>query len=161
METSVRITIIHLTREDAMEVSYFIADTHNTPVSRMYNLFVRSATNLIPSLEQAVSEAVLNDESLQLRMVNELVRSYLIAVNRVPNTDISFQLDGETVTGNLAGSDVWWTFTSTSPAFLKYFPGAMLRINTIFAEPPALQIQGMIDLFQERSASLTWNAADN
>ena len=142
-----------------MEVLYLFTDMPNTSISGMYNLFVRSAGNVIPRLEQAVPKYVLDDEALQLRIVDDLVRSYLIAVNRIPNADITFELNGESVTGNLAGSEVWWTFASGSPGFLKYFPFGSVRINTLFTEPPAPEILDMMKMFCYRAASLSWKAA--
>jgi len=68
-------------------------------------------------------------------LVQDLVRAYLIAANRVPNADISLQPNNETITGNLAGSEVWWTFVSRSAAFLRFFPSGMLKLNTLLANP--------------------------
>jgi len=161
METSVLTTVIHLSPNDAMEVFYFLADMPNTSTSGMYNLFVRNAGNVIPPLEQAVPKEVLDDEVLQLRVVNDLVRSYLIAANKIPNVDINFDLNGEVVTGNLAGSGVLWIFTSESPEFRKYFPYGSVRINILFTQPPAPEILEMMQTLCDRADSLSWKAASS
>ena len=161
METSIRNTLIYVTDQGGMEVSYFFSDIPAPSLSGMVNLQVTSAINEIPTLVQTVPKNIRDDETFQLRAVNDLVRGYLLATNRVPYANISFQLNGETVVGSLAGSDIWWTFTSESPEFLKYFRGGSVRINTLFIESPAPEILEMMQMLTDRAASLSWKGTGN
>jgi len=156
METPLRTTIVAISPSDYMTVSFCLADMPNTPQSGMYNLLVRSALNEVPPLEQAVPGPILDNPESQERLAQELVRAYLIATNKIPNADISFQLNGETIAGNLAGSEVWWTFSSGSPAFLRHFPSGMVRVNTLFMEPLSPDMETVMNHLSDCAASLTW-----
>jgi hypothetical protein len=156
METPIRTTIVALSPSDYMTVSYCMTDMPNTLQSGMYNLLVRSALNEVPPLEQAVPGHILDNPESQERLAQELVRAYLIAINKIPNADISFQLNDETIAGNLAGSEIWWTFYSGSPAFLRHFPSGMVRVNTLFIDPLSPEMETIMVQLSEGAASLTW-----
>jgi hypothetical protein len=88
--------------------------------------------------------------------VKDLVLSYLASSNRLPYADITFDINGEAVHGRLSGSDVFWSFKSDSPAFIKSFPFGELTKYSLLSVPASADIQSIFMAVDGKLELLSW-----